>query len=155
MYCSGYINDSSAVCPVGGVHWFPIAQAFVWDSNAAPQAPPPPPSPTANPLPTAATEPPPMPQAPPPVPAAEPPPMPQEPPPVPAAEPLPTPQAEERKYYVFHDDTVLGPYTETELHSMYYKGEISAQDCACPEGTEAWSSLQDSFSWVEEIRATE
>lgn len=134
MYCSGYVNDSSCICPVGGVHWFPITHAFAWAAGEAPQAPPPPPPPPAAPQPEPSATPAPVP--------------PPAPPPVPMAEPTPTTQAEERKYYLFHADAVLGPHTEAELHSMYYKGEINEQDAVCPEGTEEWVTLQESFPWV-------
>ena len=161
MYCNGYVNPTSCVCPLGGMQWFPIAQAFVWAANCAPQMPPPI-TPQAAPAPAPPPPPPGMPQVtpydappqappmpeppqqpvPPPVPAAE------EPPPEPQPEPAAQAEAENKQYYLYHNEEVAGPLSEAELHSMYYKGEINDQELTCQDGSEDWQSLADRFSWV-------
>lgn len=192
MYCNGYVNATSCICPIGGTQWFPIAQAFVWAAGCAPQTPPPimpqaapppiaptmqqqatppppPPPPTEHPAaypepqqPVPPPVPPPVPQPmAPPVPAEEePPPIPgqaatppdtpeDEPPPIPAQQAETTQsESENKQFYLYLRDEVMGPLSEAELHVMYYKAEISDQELTCQDGSEDWLPLNERFSWV-------
>ena len=237
MYCNGYVNASSCVCPLGGVQWFPIAQAFVWAAGCAPQTPPPitpqatpppftpqatpppftpqaappPIAPQATPMAQGAavdsarkqasamrltshssmwkaahasmhahatapavqqqaaqpTVPPPVPpppappQVPPPVPPEdEPPPIPvqaamppdspeDEPPPIPVQQATETQaESENKQFYLYLQDEVMGPLSEAELHAMYYKGELSDQELTCQDGSDDWLPLNERFAWV-------